>query len=124
MTDKIKALVVDDKRITGDMFGFMLSGDIHDVTVVQSADEALGHIKKNDYDVVFLDIIMPGKDGIETLEEIREIKPRLPVIMMSGYTVEDKRSRIHDLGVSACLEKPVEMNTVREVVKAALGKDI
>ena len=120
----IKALVVDDKRITGDLFGYILGQRKHDITVVQNSKEAIDLIRHQNYDIVFLDIIMPEIDGIEALEEIRKIKPQQPVIMMSGYVVEEKRNRIKDLGAIACLDKPVEMDKVREAVKLALGKDI
>ena len=122
--DKIKALIVDDKRITGELFGYILSNGQHDIKVVQSAKEAIELIRKQDFDIVFLDIIMPDQDGIQTLEAIKKINADLPVIMMSGYTVEEKRNRIRDLGAVACLDKPVEMNQVREAVRLALGKEI
>jgi len=81
-------------------------------------------VQKGQYDIVFLDIVMPEKDGVETLEKIKTINPALPVVMMSGYSVEEKRQKVKELGAITTLKKPFEMDDVRKVVKVALGKDI
>ncbi len=122
--DKIKVLVVDDKKVIGDLFDFTLGYSGHQIKVVDNCNDALNAIKKEEFDVAFLDIVMPGKDGVEVLKEIRAISPRLPVIMMSGYSVEDKRSQAQTLGAVTCLKKPFEMEDVKKAVKAAIGKDI
>jgi len=122
--DRIKALIVDDKKITGDLFGFMLGSDHHDIKIVQSGQEALDIVKKERFDVAFIDIIMPQKDGISTLKEMKLISPSLPVVMMSGYTVEEKREEVMSLGALTCLDKPVAKDEVRKVVREAIGKEI
>ena len=122
--DKIKALVVDDKKIIGDLFDFVLGYNGHAITVVQTASDALELIKKNKFDIAFLDIVMPQDDGVSILEEMKAISPDLPVVMMSGYSVEEKRNRVKELGAVTCLKKPFDMDDIRKVVKAAIGKDI
>jgi len=121
---RLNILVVDDKKIVGDLFALMLGEEVHNVTVSYSAEEAIALVHDRSFDLVFLDIVMPYIDGVKALEEIKRIKPDLPVIMMSGFTVESKRNRIKDLGAVTCLDKPVEKPQIREVVKIALGKDI
>lgn len=122
--DKIKVLVVDDKKVIGDLFEFTLGYSGHDIKWVDNAHDALELIKKEKFDVVFLDIIMPKADGVAILEELREIAPDLPVVMMSGYSVDEKRNRARDLGAITCLKKPFEMDDVRKIVKIAIGKEI
>ncbi len=122
--DRIKALIVDDKRIIGDMFSFILGYSGHDVTVVRSAQDAAEKIRKDDFDVVFLDIIMPERDGVSLLEEIKVLDPKLPVIIMSGYSAVEQKDRIKELGVNAYLDKPFEIDDVRRSVKLAIGKEI
>jgi len=124
MKEKIKALVVDDKKIIGDLFDFTLGYGGHEIVWVNNAFEALEIIKNTKFDIAFLDIVMPGKDGVCLLEEIKAIDPGLPVVMMSGYSVEDKKKRAEELGAITCLAKPFDMDDVRHVVKVALGKDI
>ena len=122
--DKIKILVVDDKKIIGDLFEFTLGYGGHDITVVTNAQDAINAVQKNRFDIAFLDIVMPERDGVEILGEIRKISPQLPIIMMSGYSVEDKRIQAKDLGAITCLKKPFEMDDVRKAVKDAIGKEI
>lgn len=122
--EKIRVLVVDDKKIIGDLFDFTLGYSGHKITVVNNATDALQAVKNKVFDVAFLDIVMPEKDGVAVLEEIKKIAPELPIIMMSGYSVEDKRSRAKELGAVTCLKKPFEMEDVRSAVKEAIGKEI
>jgi len=122
--EKIKVLVVDDKRVIGDLFGYILGYSGHDVTVVQDGLEAIELIKTSRFDVVFLDIVMPEPDGVTVLERIKSLSPNTPVVMMSGYSIHEKRQRAKELGAVTCLKKPFEMDEVRQALKMALGKEI
>lgn len=117
-------LVVDDKKIIGDLFGFILGCNGHLIDVVRSSEEALDKIRVEDYDLIFLDIVLPGIDGVEILKQIKTIKKDVPVVMMSGYAVEEKRIQVEKLGAFTTLEKPFEMDDVRKVVRDAIGKEI
>jgi len=122
--DRIKILVVDDKKIIGDLFNFTLGFGGHDIAWVNNAYEALEQIRQKKFDIIFVDIVMPEKDGVDLLEEIKKIAPEIPIVMMSGYSVEEKRIRALELGAVSCMKKPFEMDEVRQIVKAALGKEI
>lgn len=122
--DKIKFLVIDDKKIIGDLFEVTLAYIGHEIKVTQNGDEGVNLVKDDRFDVVFCDIIMPDRDGVSVLEEIKDIQPDLPVIMMSGYSLEEQRQRIRELGASGFLDKPFEMDDVRKAVKLAVGKEI
>ena len=120
----MKFLIADDKRIIGDLFELVLKNSGHEVTVVRTGKDALDEIRNDHYDMAFMDIIMPEYDGVEALEEIRKLNPGLPIVMMTGYTVQEKRERIRELGALKCMDKPFEMQDVRKAVKEALGVDI
>lgn len=124
MSEKLRVLIVDDKKIIGDLFDFTLGYNGHHIVWVASAPEALAALDKEKFDVVFLDIVMPEQDGIALLETIRSKEANLPVIIMSGYSVEDKRNKAKEFGVYSFLKKPFEMDDVRVAVKQALGKEI
>ncbi len=121
---KIRVLVVDDKKVIGDLFDFTLGYEGYDITVVDNAVSALEMIKKKSFDVAFLDIVMPEKDGVAALQEIRTISPQLPIVMMSGYSVEEKRSQARELGAITCLKKPFEIEDVKRVINLAIGKEV
>jgi CheY-like chemotaxis protein len=121
MDDRLKVLVVDDKLIVADVFKFTLGYAGHDVVCVTSAEEAIILVKNQPFDIAFLDVIMPKTDGVVLLGLIREIVPNLPVVMMSGYAVDDK---IKELGLTAYLRKPFELEEILTVIKEALGRDV
>ena len=120
----MNVLVVDDKRVIGDFFDFTLGYYGHTIKVVHDSDEAVKEASQGNFDVAFLDIIMPKKDGLEVLAEIKKMTPGLPVVMMSGYSVEEKRTRAQELGAVTCLKKPFDVSDVRSAIKEAVGKDI
>ena len=122
--DKVKVLVVDDKKIIGDLFDFTLGYSGYDITVVDNGAAAINAVKNKEFDIAFIDIVMPDKDGVSILQDIKVIAPKLPIVMMSGYSVEEKRSKAKDLGAITCLKKPFEMDDVKKVIKVAIGKDV
>ena len=122
--EKVKVLVVDDKKIIGDLFDFTLGYSGYDITVVDNAAAAIEAVKNKQFDIAFIDIVMPDKDGVSILQDIKGIAPKLPIVMMSGYSVEEKRSKAKDLGAVTCLKKPFEMDDVKKVIKVAIGKDV
>lgn len=122
--DKLKVLVVDDKKVIGDLFNFTLGYSGHEIKVVDNGEAAVDAVKKERFDVVFLDIVMPGKDGCDVLKEVKIHAPGIPVVMMSGYSVEDKRTRAQEMGAVTCLKKPFELDDVKRVIKIATGKEI
>ncbi len=124
LMDKINVLVVDDKKIIRDLFDYILGYHGHHITAVSNGTDAIEAVIQNQFDVVFLDIVMPGTDGVTVLERFKEIKPQMPVVMMSGYSVKAKQERVAELGAVTCLRKPFEMDEVAEVLKVALGKEI
>ena len=122
--NRLKILVVDDKKVIGDLFDFTLGYSGHIITVLDNPKDALNVVRDNEFDIAFLDIVMPEKDGVELLQELRAIAPKLPVIMMSGYSVEDKKIKARELGAITCLKKPFEIDDVKRVIKSAIGKDV
>lgn len=121
--NRLKILVVDDKKVIGDLFDFTLGYSGHIITVLDNPKDALNVVRDNDFDIAFLDIVMPEKDGVELLQDLRTVAPKLPVIMMSGYSVEDKKMKARELGAITCLKKPFEIDDVKRVIKSAIGKD-
>ncbi|HOW35107.1 MAG TPA: response regulator [Candidatus Omnitrophota bacterium] len=124
MGQKLNILVIDDKKVIGDLFDFTLGYSGHAITVVDNAKAALDAVGARKFDVVFLDIVMPDKDGTEVLQDLKKAAPNLPVIMMSGYSVEDKKKKAQELGAVTCLKKPFEIDDVKAVVKEVLGVEI
>lgn len=88
MPTPIRVLVVDDSAVIRRVLSDVLKEE-HDIDVVAAvgtSDAALSRLSARDVDVVTLDVEMPGRSGLDTLEEIRKIEPKLPVIMVSSLT--------------------------------------
>lgn len=124
MTNRIKVLVVDDKKVIGDFFDFTLGYFGHDITVVHDPREAVKVAREKEFDIAFLDIMMPEKNGVDVLREMKSVVPELPVVMMSGYSLQEMKDEAMRLGAAWCLKKPFELDDVRQVMKVTLGKNI
>ena len=75
-------------------------------------------VKKSAYDLIFLDIKMPGLDGMETYRKIREVRPDSTVVLMTGFAMEEDAAEALQQGVSSVIYKPFDMQTVVELVRS------
>ena len=97
----------DDPDIRESMCGAIASW--HCVALgASSGSEALDILGHRRVDVVLCDVVMPGMDGAETLREIQQRVPALPVIMMSAMMTPDFRQHFCHIGAQACLAKPMD----------------
>src|SRR4029077_20720248 len=98
---------------------FRLAG--YEAVVCDSAARAIGLLRHEHFDLVFSDVVMPGKDGLAMLAELRDIGVATPVIMISGQATIDMAVRATRLGATDFLEKPVSTDklllTVDNVLK-------
>ena len=90
-----------------------------DVKTSLSGDEALDLILRQEFDVIVLDVLMPGKNGIETLREIKTIKPLLNVIMLTGNATVETAIEGMKLGAYDYLIKPVETDELEDKITKA-----
>jgi len=121
----LNILVVDDKKVIGDFFNLTMGYYGHHITVVHDLHDTLHAIKHHQFDIVFMDMVMPDKDGVEVLKEVKAVAPKLAVVMMSGYSLDEKRRQAALLGAVNCfLKKPFEVDDIRRAVKEAIGREI
>ena len=102
-----KVLVVDDDPVVGKSFDRVLSAKGYAVITASSGQEALSKLDAEDYDVVYTDIKMPGMSGLEMAERVKERRPWLPVVIVTGYGSPDNEARAEAAGVSGFLRKPL-----------------
>jgi len=120
----LKILVIDDKKVIGDFFDLTMGYYGHQITVAHDLTHALEAVKSQQFDIAFMDMMMPQHDGVQVLKEVKAITPDLPVVMMSGYSLDEKRREAGLLGAVGCLKKPFEVEDIRRAVKEAIGQDI
>lgn len=121
----IKILIADDHAIVREGLKQILS-ESPDLVVVAEAStgqEVLDKVAKNDLDLVVLDISMPGRGGMDILKEIKSLKPKLPVLILSMYPEEQYAVRVLKSGASGYLTKesaPIEL--VKAIRQISQGK--
>lgn len=116
---QIRVLLVDDEKEFVDVLAERLETRDFDVSRAYSGDEALAVLKEKRVDVVVLDVLMPGKDGVETLREIKAYKPIIEVIMLTGNATVESAVEGMKIGAYDYLMKPAETrDLVEKIVKA------
>ena len=115
-------LVVDDEPSMLRYLQTLLEVDSYDVTAVQSGAEAVKQLKNGRApDLVLLDLLMPGLDGLQTLEQLRHARPNLRVVMLSCVTDTRKVARAIKLGAQDYLTKPFQKAELDAVLNHCLG---
>lgn len=82
---KCRILLVDDEKTMVKYLSKRLIKRGFDISVAYNGFDAVEKVKESEFDVVLLDVLMPGMDGIETLREIKKLKPMAEVIMLTGH---------------------------------------
>lgn len=122
MTYMAKILVIDDEKSIRNALEEVLVYENHKVDLSSDGDEGLELFKKNNYDVVLLDIKMPKTDGIEVLEQISSEAPDIPVIMITGHGNVDTAVEAIKKGAFDFIEKPLDLNRLLITIRNALDK--
>lgn len=115
-----KILIVDDEAAIRRTLKDILSYEKFQVDEAKDGMDGLAKIKKNDYDVVLMDIKMPNMDGMDALERLQEIVPDLPVIMISGHANIDNAVEAVKKGAFDFISKPPDLNRLLITVRNAL----
>ncbi len=110
-------LVIDDDESICSLFRDTLEEAGHTVTTVVESSEGLELVKSRDYDLVFLDLMMPGMDGVETFRQIRVTKPELPVTIITGYPDSDLMMNALTYGPLGVMKKTFSSSDILTAVK-------
>lgn len=113
-------LIVDDEQGIRDILSDILSDEEYRVLVAEDGLVALGILEREVVDCMLLDVWLPGKGGLEVLEEVRRLFPRIPVIMISGHGTIDVAVKAVKNGAYDFLEKPLSLDRVTTAVRNAL----
>ena len=116
-------LVDDEARFRGNLQK-MLGAQGLAVDAKGSGAEALEELERQSYDVIVLDIRMPGMDGLTTLKEIKKISPGVEVIILSGHASMDAAMEINRLGGYDYLMKPCPLEDLLLKIDAAYEKKV
>jgi two-component system invasion response regulator UvrY len=118
----LRLLVADDHEIVRKGLVKVLAETLQPITVAEASNgqEALGKVLKSEYDLVVLDIKMPGKSGLDVLKEIKQHKPKLPVLILSMHPEEQFAIRAMRGSASGYLTKECAGDELVLAVRKAL----
>ena len=121
MENQVKILLVDDEERIRRLLKMYLERENYSIDEAENGNQALSKALANDYDVILLDLMMPGKDGIEVCRELRE-KKATPVIMLTAKGEEVNRVQGFEVGTYDYIVKPFSPREVVLRVKALLRR--
>ncbi len=119
---KFRVLVVDDEVDFRDTVVKRLRMRKLDVTGVESGEKAVELLDEHNFDVVILDVKMPGMDGIDTLREMKRVKPLMEVIMLTGHASVESGIEGMKLGAFDYIMKPADIDDLIDKMRKAFGK--
>ena len=124
MADKLDAtvLLVDDEEQFLQVLSERLTNRGLHVSSVTSGEEAVAMVENKNFDAVVVDLAMPGIDGIETTKKIKEKRPDLEIIILTGHATVKAGIEAMKLGAEDFLEKPVDLNILLERIREAKQK--
>ncbi len=120
--EKTVILVVDDEEVIRNMVKDFLTKKGYEVILASDGPEAMEKFQQNEgqVDLVLLDMVLPGKSGMETLEDLRKINPRIKAILTSGYIQNISENDLED-GVTAFLQKPFSITHLIQKVEEMMS---
>ncbi|MDD5382707.1 MAG: response regulator [Candidatus Margulisbacteria bacterium] len=122
MAESVKILVIDDEEGVRESFKMILKIKDYDVQAFEDGESAVANIKKDIFDMAFVDYKLPGIDGIEVLRKIKEIDPNIEVVIVTAYASESSHANAITLGALEYLRKPFLMEEIYELVERGLRK--
>jgi two-component system response regulator HydG len=121
---KTNILVVDDLRSIRLTLGGILEDKGYNVVSAENGYQAIEAVKKTHFDAIFMDIKMPGINGIQTFREVKKIDPKAVVIMMTAYSVEDLVREALEEGAYAIVYKPFDIDKIITIIEELLHEKI
>ncbi len=120
-------LLVEDNEINAEVALALMEPLAMQIDIAQNGQEALDKIKEKQYDLIFMDHMMPVKDGVEATRELRQMEDtycqNLPVIALSANALVESQKEFTEAGMNDFLAKPISMEDVCRILKKWLPKD-
>ena len=116
-TKKLKTLVLEDEPETNELMCTTLKNFFSEVHSAVDAQSAMEMFEQHSPDIIFIDIILPGKNGLEVAKEIREINPKQIIVIVSASNDMGNISEAVKIGVNNFIRKPIDTDKMIDVLK-------
>jgi signal transduction histidine kinase len=120
VTRPARILVIDDEAAVRDILSRMLRTKGHQVDVAEDGDKGIERFKEDPFDLVFTDLGMPKMSGWEVGKALKELDPKIPVVMITGWGMELDRGKMSESGIDLIISKPFNFDQVSELVYEAM----
>jgi CheY-like chemotaxis protein len=117
-----KILIVDDNKEFCISLADIFEAKGYEVESRNSGQSAIDIVKEKSFDVILMDIKMPGMNGVEAFKQIKKISPRTAVIMITAYALEDLIKEALAEGAFGVLRKPCDVDKVLELIEEIIKK--
>ncbi|KAF0249115.1 MAG: response regulator containing CheY-like receiver AAA-type ATPase and DNA-binding domain, partial [bacterium] len=122
MAKKGNVLVIDDEEIMRDVLESLLFQEGYRIDLAKTGEDGLERYQQKPYDIVLLDVSMPGMGGIKTLEALLKTDPEAVVIMITAYATFETAVAAWQLGAFSCIRKPFENEHILRIVASGIGR--
>jgi len=122
LAENVKIMIVDDEEGVRESFNMILKIKDYEVQTFEDGEAAISTLKKDMFDLAFIDYKLPGMDGIEVLKKIKEIDPSVEAVIVTAYASESSHANAITLGALEYLRKPFLMEEIYELVERGLRK--
>lgn len=118
MSRSLHILVVDDDKDNADSLAELFQIEGHTVEVAYTGFEAIAAYERSSFDLAFMDVMMPGKNGLESFLDIKRMRPNAKVFMMTGYSVEQLLRLAMENGALGVFNKPCNVQEILDGIEA------
>jgi len=118
---QIIILIVEDDRDLRESLATALRDEGYHAIAAQDADEAIASVKAHKVNIVFMDICLPGMNGVEVYKAIKKIQPTATTVMMTGFFVQDLVNAAISAGAYDIIYKPFTMDDILKVIRKITG---
>jgi len=118
VTRSLHILIVDDDPIIRQLFTQSLEGLGYKLTTSANGVEALEFVTRKRFDLIFLDLLMPGIDGAELFGRIRQIDKQIPVVIITGYPDSEVMKRAIAYGPFMVMDKPFTVDDILDAISS------
>lgn len=117
----LKLLLVEDNDILQQIQSHMFDQLGHKTIIMSNGAQALEAVKTDAFDLILMDLIMPGIDGIECARQIQQMNIQTPIIALSGNDSQDTKKACFEVGMRGFLKKPTDKQTFQFMVEQVLN---
>jgi CheY-like chemotaxis protein len=117
----MEIMIVDDEPQVAEVLATSLNRQGHRTTVVHSGEEALRALEQSSPDAMFLDVSMPGMNGLDVMAEVRRRKPALAVVVITGHATPEEIENVRRLGAVDVIQKPSALTNYHRAIERLRG---